>query len=990
MPPSHQNAGLIDINDLPSINYNVDYKGNFFRANLSTNVKDYLKIEKIGDKNIARVKFSITALSLGEMTLRFSNVRFNNGAHCYVYTSDYEIVAGPVYEKSISNVLNIVKIPANELILEIVFNSVNDVDLILNTISYQSIIDVSKKKGNSLQEAIPDSIWDCSNCNYGDKNFVDNVGDSYNLYGASLLGAGDSCELFYHSRLHSVVDTKLNAGRASCIIMEPPHDNIDYYGAYPGTLMNFPGTNCKGIIFSAYHHGFIQNICYYTIQLNNGNILPSQQFILDNTLIRFNWHHKYGKPWHLADKCLNPTTNDFQLWRKTIDFDEVIDYCGIRGVAYAEHEEDADFAILKMEQTPFYKELHLGWTSQLDFEYLPPALGNKRLVYPNVFSILGRHAATPTYVYTSTEGEILNYTNIHDDERYTKGLRLRVIPFDEPQMSSTYPGGWSGSQIVKTDYTDSSQVIGLGLIMQGGGSVMEGANYNYLFNYRNCEIIDPDLPNVSLDTADKTLYTKYLDQFESDITVFHHFGADYWMYSVENREKCPSTIPSETDTCEFDFSDYINVEYKDGKMIFTINIAGISSSLFPGNQYPKGIRIYRASGDQQTFFFDTFADDIDIGPTIEFTINKCDLFYYQMMGDNPIQLGFDFYDSEGKILKAPGCNMTYSYPFPNVNPCEQISITTKRDTLALPSCCSYEIEIQLNACDDYSNILRLMLERMSVVNLTNNNTTALNIQNGIIIDYIGGKINFSINNICDTTNFRLIGLFDGNENCESFDFTVDCVIPEPPCDCCKVYHAKWSDVIGYSGIGGGSIIIEPHQFIINFSGLGNRKYQKYCPDCRFLFAEVFCPNPNPSPSDSTPVLDETMLGNQFGFCDSYYGSFEGYDPDTYCFYFIINTNEGICYDTLCVDYDGTYITNVHEFPIITIKIDSSNNNNLNSLILSPGIEYEKFYIVDMNGKVLIESEPADKLEISKLSKGTYNILYRKKDKVIQSQKLIIE
>ncbi len=989
-PPSYQKFGLTSIKDLPTLNYAVDGNGNCYKDKLSDNMKDYLKIEKIDGKNIARIKFNVASKSLGEMTLRFSNVQLKNGAYCYVFTTDYQIVAGPIYQKSINDLLNIVKIPANELILEMVSNSEQDYNLNLSSISFQSNDDLKPKRKNSLQD---ETNWDCDNYGInGNSKYCDNISEAYTENSASYLGAWYDCELLTLQNLYSVNDKNIAASRASCIIMEPPHFStespfnwIDYWGANAGTLMNFPESDCEGIIFTVYHNAFIQQLCDITIKYNVGPISADEQAILNNTLIRFNWHHKYGKPIHLTG-C---SQSDFALWRKTIDFNEVIDYCGVSAVAYGDGRPAfGDYAILKMKQMPFYKELHLGWTTQRLFDYNS---SSRILNNPSDFSIMGRHAATPTYLFKNSDGTA---QTIQDVPIWVTAINLTVIsPNDPPAPQPPNPprnfSGWSGSQLLYPYYNNTTERIGLGIQSQGNSTSLTGYTYRALFYLFGCIIIDPNLQIVSPSQGDD-LYNKYLIRFLNDTTVFKVEDDFYWMPSVENREKCPSPMASETEPCDFNFSNFIKVEYKDGKMIFTIDIGGLSPSLFPGGQYPKGIRIYRASGDQQTFFFDTFADSIDIGPTIKFTINPCDLFYYQMMGNNPILLGFDFYDSEGKILNDYGCNMTYSYPFPNINPCEQISITTDRiSEPPIDLCCSYKIEIQLNVCDDYSNIVRLMLENMSLVNLSNNDTTTINIQNGLIIDHINGKINFTINNICDTTDFRLIGLFGGNENCESFDFTLDCVVPEPPCDCCKVYHATISPVIGYSPIGGGTIIIEPHQFLIDFSGMGNRKYQKYCPDCQFLFADAYCANPNPSPSDSTPVFEETMTANQFGFYEGYYGSFDGYNPDTYCLYFVIHTNEGICYDTLCVDYDGTYWRVAADSPEPIIEINLNNNTNP-YCPLTTQLDYEQIYIIDLNDKVLIESNPIDKIDVSKLTAGTYTILYRKKDKIIDSQKLSIK
>ncbi len=990
-PPSYHKFGLTPIKDLPAIKYNVDSKGNLISDKLSVNVKDYLKMEKIGDKIIGRVKFNVASKSLGDMTLRFSDVKLNNGSYCFVYTNDYQIVAGPIYQKSINDMLNIVKIPANELVLEIISNSEQDYNLIFSSISFQSIDDFMPKSKYSLQDDETD--WDCNNSGInGNPKYFDNISQTYSENSASYLGAWYDCDLLNLQNLYSVNDEKIAASRASCIIMEPPHFNtespfnwIDYWGANSGTLMNFPESDCEGIIFTSYHLGFINQICALTVKENNNNIFSEELAILNNTIIRFNWHHKYGKPIHLTG-C---SQNDFALWRKTIDFDEVIDYCGVRGVAYVPNTMGSpDYAILEMNQPPFYKELHLGWTTQRIYDFN----SSTDLNNPEDFSILGRHGATPTYLFKNSGGFV---ERMGDVPPWAAGIQLKVIDPSDPPLPPPPPlpprersfSGWSGSQLLYPYYNNPSERIGLGITKSGTSTDLMSYTYRFLFYYRDCYIIDTSL-TIAFPNTGNDLYNKYLKLHTDEFIIEDDF---YWMPSKENKEKCPSPMASETEPCDFYFSNFIKVEYKDGKMYFTINIAGISPSLFPGGQYPKGIRIYRTSGDQQTFFFDTFADNINIGPTIEFTINPCDLFYYQMLGENPIQLGFDFYDADGKILNATGCNISYSYPFPSIKPCEQISITKERIIEPpLESCCTYNVCIALKNCDDYSNIVRLISVNLLLVNITNSDTSALSSQNGLIIDYLNGKISFNIPDICDTTSFKLIGLFGENNDCESFDFTLDCVIPESPCDCCKVINPVISPIIGFSEIGGGSIIIKPHEFLIDFSGMGNRTYQKYCPECQFVFAEVFCPNPNPSLNDSTPILEEIMPANQYGFYEGYYGSFDGYDSDTYCFYFVIHTSEGICYDTLCVDYDGTNWALNEDPQGIIIEIDKSQTNSSNSVLLPTDFDYEKVSITDLTGRVILESNPINKIDVSNMTTGTYYILYRKKDKVINSQKLIIK
>jgi len=993
-PPSYQKSALTDINNLPSINYTVDNSGNLFQDNLLANVKDYLKIEKIGDKNIARLKFSIAAKSLGEMTLRFNNVILNNGAHCYIYTSDYEIVAGPIYKKSISKALNIVKIPADELILEIVFEEINDFDLILNSISFQPIIDISPKNDNSLQGAIPDSVWDCSSCDYGVKNFVDNVGESYNNDGASLLGAWYDRELFTHSNLYSVNDLKLDAARASCMIM-PPMENLPYHQAGPGTLINFPGSDCKGIVISAGHVWQASIITDDQKELNYDKDIDTTYLsdstvrfytnYLNNTIIRFNWHHKYGKPIHLT-YC---NQSNFALWRKTIDFDEVIDYCGATGFAFS-NDGNGDYTIIKMKQMPFYKELHLGWSTQKNFDTL---LG-KYIIYPERFLILAHHGGTPTYVFKNSGARIFpNFTS------QVQGIDLHLINGGEPPIIYE---GYSGSQLMYLpDYPNpilnNNKWIGVGLIhhfSQTTGYEIVSENYSHSFNDVYTNLLDPDL-TVEQRYCSTSLYTCYLSQHQNELNLRNGF---YWMPTVENREKCPSTLGGGTDPCTFNLNTKINVVYPvDGTMKITINYGDISSNDFQGNQYPKGVRIYNTMGDQQTFYFDTFADNINIPSTIQFTISQCDIFYYQMMGLTSLTFGIDYYDINGKILNANRCNMKYNYHFPNTL-CEALSITTERNVgNPLDSCCSYTIRIKFKGCEDYSNILRIMLNTLSLKNLSNNSIIPLDSLSNITANYELGEISFTIGGICTPTSYKLLAPFGGSKNCESYNFTLDCTIPDTPCDCCAHFWVSLERVYALPDSlppPPFQLLTVPNKFALvihnvgdwGWGSVGDQYNSKYCSNCQFLSAHIYCPSSSPS---SPPIYDETFAMSKLGYNGNGIGTFEGLPNGEYCFYIDILTNQGICHDTLCTTFlNGSFYPSPYSLPT-PIEIDKNDNSN-NQLNISTQLEYDKIIIVDLNGKVLIESIPIDKINVSNLPKGTYNILYKKKNKVLQSQKLIIK
>ncbi|MEI6089798.1 MAG: T9SS type A sorting domain-containing protein [bacterium] len=987
-PLSYQKQGLIDIKELPSIIFDVDNTGNLVKDKISIILKDYLKIEKNGNKIVARVKFIVASKSLGEMTLRFSNVQLNNGTYCYVYTPEYQIVAGPVYQKSINNMLNIVKIPANELVLEIISNSEQDYNLIFSSISFQSIDDSMPKSKYSLQDDETD--WDCNNNGIdGNPKYFDNISQTYSENSASYLGAWYDCDLLKLQNLYSINDENIAASRASCIIMEPPHLNteppnnwIDYWGANSGTLMNFPESDCKGIIFTAYHLGFIKQICDYTILANNKQISTSQQEVLDNTIIRFNWHHKYGKPIHL-EGC---SQNDFALWRKTIDFDEVIDYCGVRGVAYVPNIMGfPDYAILEMNQTPFYKELHLGWTTQRIYDFN----SSTDLNNPGDFSILGRHGATPTYLFKNSGGFVERMGD------WAAGIQLKVIDTNDPALPQLPPpadprvrsfSGWSGSQLLYPYYNNASERIGLGITKSGTSTDIISYTYAYIFNFRDCYIIDTSL-TIAFPNTGNDLYNKYLKLHTNEFIIDDDF---YWMPSKENKEKCSSTLGGGTDTCTFDLNAKLDVVYpEDGTMEITIRIGEIDSTAFQGNQNPKGIRIYNTTGDQQTFYFDSFADGIKINSVIKFTISRCDLFYYQMMGLTDLTFGIDYYDSQGRILNAYGCSKTYTFPFPNTL-CEAFTVTNERISgPPFDSCCSYRIMINFKGCDDYSNIKRKMLEVLRIKNLNTQVETLITNQMDLNIDFNDSTMSFVINNICSTTSYKLIALFGAPKNCESFEFTLECVAPESSEDCCKLFNLALTS-LWYQGIPFNGLLHHerPGMFSLYFSETKNETYPPYCLDYQFISAHVYCIDSLGLPS----FFDMIITPDENGKARSVPGTFYNLPSGTYCFYADITTNHGICHDTLCIYWDGTNWVKTSTTPGPIFYIDESNNSNSsdNILPLSNKLDYEKVTIVDMYGKVIIESKPIDKIDVSKLPKGTYNIIYRKKDKIMQTQKLIIK
>src|SRR5690606_30409043 len=87
--------------------------------------------------------------------------------------------------------------------------------------------------------------------------------------------------------------------------------------------------------------------------------------LYDDAIVRLNWHYRFGNPEHLYNIDCNASESNFNLWRQAFDFDEVIDYEGID--LYA-RDYQHDFVIFEIECKLFYKEYHLGWTTQYEYD----------------------------------------------------------------------------------------------------------------------------------------------------------------------------------------------------------------------------------------------------------------------------------------------------------------------------------------------------------------------------------------------------------------------------------------------------------------------------------------------------------------------------------------------------------------------------------------------------------------------------------------------
>jgi hypothetical protein len=193
-PLSYGSSELNSLNQIPEIEYQVSPNGNLFAIELGVNVKETALLEKKGDKYISRLKIKVATRKLGEMSLNFRDVKLKNGAFCYVYTVDYKIVAGPVYEKSINGFLNIMNLPANELILEVVFSNEKDYDLLLSSVSYVALFGKNIKDND--KELLLGDYDHCYTCpNSGTVNHADIDMD------CGRLGFGNNKEIFNLKKL---------------------------------------------------------------------------------------------------------------------------------------------------------------------------------------------------------------------------------------------------------------------------------------------------------------------------------------------------------------------------------------------------------------------------------------------------------------------------------------------------------------------------------------------------------------------------------------------------------------------------------------------------------------------------------------------------------------------------------------------------------------------------------------------------------------------
>lgn len=799
-PLSFNKSNTISIADLPQLNFSVNQNGSLIETDLKINIEDYDVNEIIDDKYVARVKLKVFAHKLGMMTLIMDKVKLGNKSSCFIYTPDYKIVAGPIYQNSIKEYLIIKNIPTDELIIEVVTNDLKDFSLRLREVNYYSLFESSDKLGKSktkYSDMFLSSNDSCHTCNDGVKSYADFIDE---VQDCGWLGYGHEGEIFNLLNFRGINVYDYDASRSSCVVLTPNCSTVESYYGNNGTLINFPYINCSNnedcnnsFVVSVAHHSELQKI--YLAEINN------DLDYLNKVLIRFNWHHEYGTPWNLQNIDCSANQTNFETWRSSINFDEVIDYCGVNVFAYADDNPDkGDFIILKIKQKLFFKEHHLGWSEQRYFNY---NISDLLLIDSNRFSIIGRRAIKPTMLIKNYDCDYQYNPKDQSADTYNQirlTVRIRDVVNNTDIIVPTDFSGYSGSQLTYNDYIDSTQRIGIGIVRTGAPGYDRGymgsRTYYNMFNlWDDIEILDACYPSysniidyISNECSSIVLTNNYSYKISND----SYDTTCIWMPSLDNKQKCPSTNYVD-EPCNFNITDYIT--WNDTTKCLTLD--SISANLFPGGELPKGFRIYYNYGDQKTLHFDTYIDNLPIDLNYTHCFTSCELFDLYMQGKDSLILALDFYDSEGRILNNIGCERNEFKLKVSFDLCSMFDITAEK-AQSESGCCTYTFNVTIkDSCAKNKPFLRKLAETLKLLKSSEDTGISLNSIEGISYNYNDGTLTFN-RLLCDSnSNDKFIFAYeDGQIVCNSPDVNAEGCF----CDCPDAEISKdWIDVVTTPG-----------------------------------------------------------------------------------------------------------------------------------------------------------------------------------------------
>jgi hypothetical protein len=543
------------------------------------------------------------------------------------------------------------------------------------------------------------------------------------------------------------------------------------YGGKNGTLISFPYEDCsnptdcgKGFVFTVHHEGQIQDIV-------NAQISNNQDF-LDNVLIRFNWHQKYGTPWHLASLDCDASPANFDLWRNSIDFNEVIDYCGVSVFAYGPaglpDEDNPDIVILKMATKPFYKEHHLGWSTQylFDMDIYDESTDH------NDFKIIGRRANSTTKIFNNYYLSFIDY-NPYSNYAFIDAW-VAGTPWGDILPDNMI--GYSGSQLTISDYNNSNQRMTIAMTRKEKKETdwrhLYSRSYYNIFNlYNNITFFESCYTGYNnimnyMTTEFNTLLIPHSYQYMDD--GVQQSASCKYMPSSSNKQYCPSTQGYNPSTqiyepCNINLTEFLESTYNESTKQLCVSISQLPAFVFPNSTMPVGYRIYHNFGDQKTIEFDSYIDNTPIGP-MYFCIDKCDMLNLLSLGKNKIHIGIDFYDSEGRILNNPGCDdLEFDLNIP-VEFCDLLDVNVVK-TNTTPTCCDYLVTLKFNGCEDNPDLMNIFSSMMfksfketSAINLTLMSNYNANMETGT------ASFTYQVCNadVSDNSSFEFYYFVNGN------------------------------------------------------------------------------------------------------------------------------------------------------------------------------------------------------------------------------------
>jgi len=952
-PPSYGNENIIGVDELAIINFAVSRDGNLSEENINIDIKDYAILEDVGEKNIARVKFNIDVLSFGNISIGFKDVILNNKAHCYIYTNDNKIVAGPIYQSNInSGYLNIVELPARELILEILYENINDFEFTLNTLNYKNI---SKNKNNELQSTFrEDQHGFCDDCEstYGILRHDSIFERCSYIVGHDAVSDVFNDSIYIHTPNDSDIGTSLSkTSRAASMIIAYNVDS-NWYCPRPSVLLNFPDDSCgTGYIVSCYHRGIYDYIKQQTVTFNDTASVDSVRQLaeayLNSIIIRFNSHYRYGIPWELEDVICRASNENFELWRRTIDWDDVIDYCGVTCFAYSpdknyiETQMDdslssrTDIFILKMNQRPFFKELHLGWSALNDITV--------------DMNVLGRRDGAPTAILK------------HSSPWYACDIDASQTIWCNAIDYNVTLKGWSGSQFITPE---PEPWLGLGILVEGhnakeiGGTwidFLNGQTYYYQFcdSLKNFLFLEPG-QYYNASSFGKNMYNHYLADFSSDLYTIDSVDG-VWMPSVENKFKCPGYLGVDTDPCLFDLSDpiYVYTYVHEFQICCEIDLP---VELFPDSTLPKGYRVYHKSPDQNTIIFETFNDGTDIVFPITFCLDPCDVQFYKSRGIDPLPIGIDFYNEEGKVINNPGCVDAEFYIDTDVNYCENNGIIFTKELIYDPSttagCCRYRFTLvfpEVSPCIPLEDIM------------DSYSCSSLN------------DLNFNIDGNILTVEHEVCGSPDRLINDDEHQVTVnisgeDCLIAEFPLvcaceDCCDEYETSLTPIFSFS----------PSHYWTGKTVATIKK--EISTGCDFEKIRMRIKGKN--------WIDQTIdtLQNITSSDTTYFSHACLIDTSNtipICYYFEVKStsiDSCFCYDTLCRTTIPIWQGLLADYSSTSISV----NNEIDEIHIAPEILYTSIQVINGDGGVVLDGGDSHELDITGIPADTYYLVFSQED-----------